>query len=313
MRLLQLFRRAPSATQLTRRLWSLAADPRTDADQLRQAIDEARAARLQSPTHAGLAYALGLAGERLASLLAWDDRTPELQQAVAHYRDALRLVTEGAVEGAELIAECAPTTGSHPGPVHERARRVIALQLGILLTVDYRVRDPASAVELLESVLSTVPPPDPAWYYLGEAYLLLGRFDDAERVWTAALAAAPDDPSLQSVLRNLPVDRLHHAIRAGDWPAVLREARRVPSGAMPASELWTLQGDAYLALGDAERARQCWMAALAADPRTLGVRRRLRRLERGEIDRALQAVRLEPRRRRAGARQDLEPRLTDDG
>ena len=94
-----------------------------------------------------------------------------------------------------------------------------------------------------------------AQYYLGEAYLLDGRFDEAEQVWQNALTLIPGEPTLLAVLANLPVDRVHHAVKTKNWPGVLQELARLPEGAMPESERQTIKGDAYLALGQPDQAR----------------------------------------------------------
>ncbi|HEY3107370.1 MAG TPA: tetratricopeptide repeat protein, partial [Chloroflexota bacterium] len=113
---------------------------------------------------------------------------------------------------------------------------------------------------------------DPAYYYLGEAYVMARRFDDAERVWRRGLALDPDQVGLADVLRHLGIDRLHDAAGRGDQAAVVAAAERIPEGERVA-EAWLLLGDARAALGDTQGAAEAWRRALALEP-LKGMRKR---------------------------------------
>ena len=239
--------------------------------------------RQSKPDHFGLAYVAGLLAEFQASQRPWNQRTPCLKRAVVSYARAAELAEQGKVDGARLVGDVHDPRWSNRLPLAERALAAASFQAGRLLTADFRVRDPARAIIFLRQAVDRSPGYHPARYYLGEAYLLNGQFDAAEKAWRDALCLAPDEPALLAVLANLPADRVHHAVRAKDWPTVLRELARLPAGALPESERRTIEGDAYAALGQFDAARRAWQSALAADHLVVGVRRRLRRLDRSRI------------------------------
>ncbi|HEX5416225.1 MAG TPA: tetratricopeptide repeat protein [Chloroflexota bacterium] len=256
----------------------------TDPARLTAAIARAEDARATSPQHFGLAFALGLARERLAAVGPWERRAPILAAAVESYEAALALAEEGQIAGAGLLPEVAADRWEVGLDLPGRARLAAAFQAGLLRAGEFRVRDPGKGAALLRSVVENLKGYHPAWYFLGEAYLLANHFDEAEAAWREGLRRKPGDPALLTVLEKLPIDRVHHRVRGGpdgpDWPGVLRELARLPNGRMPESERLTIEGDAYLALGDPERARACWEAALRADSLAVGVRKRLYQLAR---------------------------------
>jgi tetratricopeptide (TPR) repeat protein len=225
-----------------------------------------------------LAFELGRASELAAGGAPWEARGPWLDRAARWYERAASLAGRGKASGATAIPDV--TSGLWPVelPLAERARRVASFRAGLLRVGDFRTRDPARAVELLSSVVAGLATYHPAWYYLGEAYLLGGDFDAAERAWRRGLALAPTEEALHAVLAKLPVDRVHLCARAGDWAGVLRQLQRVPAGAIPAAERLTIEGEAWLSLGNTARAERLFRAAIEADPHAVGVRRRLRAL-----------------------------------
>jgi cytochrome c-type biogenesis protein CcmH/NrfG len=76
---------------------------------------------------------------------------------------------------------------------------------GCLLAGENSVRDPDRAIALLEEVVARGHAS--AHYFLGEAYVMKQRFDDAEAVWRRGLALDPDNRAIADVLRHLPADR----------------------------------------------------------------------------------------------------------
>lgn len=286
MRLLQhcfgQFRRVNPADQLTSDLRARADS--TDGEALVSALARAEAQRAATPEHFALLFAMGLVRERLATLEPWEDRAPVLTAAVECYEAALALAEHGQVGGANLLPEVSADHWEPGLALAERARLAAAFQAGLLRAGEFRVRDPEKGATLLRSVVEGVRGYHPAWYYLGEAYLLANDFDQAEATWREGLRRNPGDLALQAVLDKLPVDRVHQRVRGGangpDWPGVLREIARLPAGRMPESERLTIEGDAHLALGDPGRARACWEAALRADSLAVGVRKRLYGLDR---------------------------------
>jgi tetratricopeptide (TPR) repeat protein len=153
-----------------------------------------------------------------------------------------------------------------------------AFAAGSLLAGENSVRDLARAIPLLESVVEAVEGYDPAYYYLGEAYAMAGRFDDAERVWRRALALDGGQRAVADVLRHLGVDRVHAAAGRGDRAAVVAEAERIPEDERVA-EVWLLLGDARAALADADGAAAAWRRAMALEP-LKGMRRRFASVDR---------------------------------
>jgi len=185
----------------------------------------------------------------VARSVPFEERRAPLERAAAHYLAA----AEAAAPGSELWREAAFAAGS-------------------LLAGENSVRDLARAIPLLEAVVASAPGRDPAYYYLGEAYAMARRFDDAERVWRRGLALDPDQPALADVLRHLGIDRVHDAAGRGDHAAVVAAVERIPAGERVA-EAWLLLGDARAALGDAQGAAEAWRRAMALEP-LKGMRRR---------------------------------------
>jgi predicted negative regulator of RcsB-dependent stress response len=247
-------------------------------NQLPELARDAEQARERNPYHFGLTFALGVADELIASRQPWDLRTEWLQRAAQAYETAMDLADAGRLDGAELLPEVAPDAWEPGLSIETRASLAAGYRAGLLRAGEFRVRDPARAVRQLHRVVEHLRGYHPAWYYLGEAYLLAGDLDAAEAAWRDGLAHSPGNSTLLDVLAKLPVDRVHQAAKEGDWRRVLSELDRLPGEAMAAAERLTLEGDAYHALGDLDRARRSWEAALAADRHALGVRRRLRRI-----------------------------------
>jgi tetratricopeptide (TPR) repeat protein len=185
----------------------------------------------------------------VARFVAFEERRAPLQRAVGHYLSAVA----AAEPGSELWREAAFAAGS-------------------LLAGENSVRDPARAIPLLEAVVSSSRGYDPAYYYLGEAYAMARRFDDAERVWRRGLALDPSQVGLADVLRHLGIDRLHDAAGRGDHVAAVAAAERIPERERVA-EAWLLLGDARAALGQPDRAAEAWRRAMALEP-LKGMRRR---------------------------------------
>ncbi|HUX85880.1 MAG TPA: tetratricopeptide repeat protein, partial [Chloroflexota bacterium] len=238
--------------------------------------------RQTTPEHFGLAYVAGLYAECLASAQTWDDRAPSVENAAQSYADAMQLAKRNLIDGASTLPDLYDSRWADGLSLAERALAAASYQLGRLRTVEFRVRDPRVGAACLHLAIERSKGYHPARYYLGEAYLLDGRFDEAERVWRDALALIPGEPTLLTVLANLPVDRVHHAVKTENWLDVLQELARLSDGEMPESERRTIEGDAYAALGHTDRARASWEAALRADRLAVGVGRRLRSLARCE-------------------------------
>lgn len=278
--ILQRFRRVLPSGTARRALLVRARDPDLSDAALKNLVEEIDRQRRGRGDEFSLAFSLGQLCERLADRLPREQRAAWLTRAVQAYQDALTLADAGRISGHEWI----PETGFKPrdpaiSPL-EQVGLATAFHLGVLLCADFRVRDPLRAVPLLRRVAERVSGYHPAWYYLGEAHLLAGQFDAAERAWREGLARAPEDEVLRSVLQNLPVDRVHARAKAGHWAAVLDEIQRLPDEAMPEAERRALEGDAHHELGDRRRAAALYRAAIQADPHVVDVRRKLRRLER---------------------------------
>ena len=264
------------ADALVRSALQSLADNRTTIAQA-EAIERQREA---TPKHFGLAYVAGLFTECLASAHSWDSRSPLLERAAQHYADAAQLAERDQVAGAVFLPDLHDSRWADGLSLADRALAAASYQLGRLRTVEFRVRDARLGAVCLRRAVERSRGYHPAQYYLGEAYLLDGRFDEAEQVWQNALTLIPGEPTLLAVLANLPVDRVHHAVKTKNWPGVLQELARLPEGAMPESERQTIKGDAYLALGQPDQARAAWENALRADHLAVGVRQRLRQLSR---------------------------------
>jgi tetratricopeptide (TPR) repeat protein len=254
--------------------------PNDEGSTLPAAVAVAETAAKAAPRHFALAFLLGRATEVLAARRPWDQRASSYAAAVEWYEEALARAEAGRLAGAAWLPDTAPSLWGRAAGLADRARLAAAYRAGTLLATEFRIRSPERAIAHLRRVVDAQPDYPPAWYFLGEAYLLAGRLDDAESAWQAGLARAPADAALQGVLAKLPVDRVHHAVRAEDWEAVLRAIARLPAGAMPVAEQLTLAGDAYRALGQPAAARQAWERALQAERHAVGVRRRLRHLDR---------------------------------
>ncbi|HEV8638003.1 MAG TPA: tetratricopeptide repeat protein [Chloroflexota bacterium] len=177
--------------------------------------------------------------------------------------------------------------GAALGPALERYRRALGLarrgsavwveaafRLGSLLAGENSVRDVERAIPLLEAVVGTVEGYHPAYYYLGEAYVLSRQFDRAEEVWRRGLALDPTRREVRDVLARLPLDRVRDAARRSDHGAVVAAVERVPA-AERSAEAWVCYGDALAALGRVAEAGQAWRRALSLEP-LKGMRQRFR-------------------------------------
>ena len=116
---------------------------------------------------------------RANATAAFERRGEALQPALRGYRRAVALAPEGS-------------------PVWREA----AFRLGSLLVGENSVRDPAAAVPLLREVGTA-----DGQYFLGEAYVLLERFDEAEAAWRGGLEMEPGHRAIADVLERLPADR----------------------------------------------------------------------------------------------------------
>lgn len=76
-----------------------------------------------------------------------------------------------------------------------------------LLVGDFRQRDLMRAVPLLRAVIGRVDGYHPAYYYLGEALVMLGQLDEAEALFKRALELDPSQEGIRRVLQHLPDDR----------------------------------------------------------------------------------------------------------
>jgi tetratricopeptide (TPR) repeat protein len=233
--------------------------------------------------HFGLTFVLGQAAENIAANLPWAQRADWFARAVDCYESAAELAGRGEVAGLDLIEEASPDAWPDVASRESRALFAASYRAGLLRVAEFRVRDVARAINHLRVVTSSVKRYHPAWYYLGEAFALAGRFDEAEEAWREGVQRSHYDPTLQSLLNNLPVDRVHYFQKRSDWTTVLAEIARLPDGAMPNAERLTIEGDARQALGDGAGARECWERALAADSSAVGVRQRLRRRATGRV------------------------------
>lgn len=95
---------------------------------------------------------------------------------------------------------------------------------GYLLVGDYRLRDLDRAVPLLRAVTERADGYHPAYYYLGEALVMLGRLDEAEVVLRRALALDPTQEGIRLVLEHLDDDRRRR--RSGPSRHTLDDAAR---------------------------------------------------------------------------------------
>src|SRR6185437_3463916 len=285
MNLLQQILARTAVTRATRRLLKLDGSTITSPACFLEAIEVGDHERARNPDHFGLAFELGRACERVAAAREWNERAQWIERALGYYEDSVRLALAGKIDGSNLVPEAAATAWERGLSRSQRAILAASFQAGLITSAEFRARAPRAGIAHLSRVVRALQGYHPAWYFLGEAYLLDHQFDQAERIWTEALRRSPENPTLTSVLRNLPVDRVHHHAKQGDWSLVLRAIETLPSGAMPASERWTIEGDARLALGDVTGARRCWLAALEADHVAVGVRLRIHRLDRMEAGR----------------------------
>jgi tetratricopeptide (TPR) repeat protein len=78
---------------------------------------------------------------------------------------------------------------------------------GYLLVGDYTIRDLERGVLLLQRVVDAVEGYHPAYYYLGEALVMLDELDRAEALFTRALELDPSQEGIRQVLAHLPDDR----------------------------------------------------------------------------------------------------------
>jgi len=138
-----------------------------------------------------------------------------------------------------------------------------AFRLGAELVGDYRRRDLARGITLLERVVAAVDGYHPAYYYLGEALAMRGEFDGAEAVWRRALELDPTQEPIRQVLANLPLDRVHAAVKSGG--DVVAEVERVAPEQRTA-EIWVHYGDALAAAGRNREAAAAWRRAMALEP-----------------------------------------------
>jgi tetratricopeptide (TPR) repeat protein len=99
-----------------------------------------------------------------------------------------------------------------------------AFGAGYLLVGDYRLRDLDRAVPLLRAVVEHVEGYHPAYYYLGEALVMLGELDEAEAVLRRALTLDPSQDGIRLVLEHLDDDRRRR--RSGPSRHTLDDAAR---------------------------------------------------------------------------------------
>jgi tetratricopeptide (TPR) repeat protein len=126
------------------------------------------------------ALAAAIAAEAEANATAAFERRGEaLEPALRRYERALRLAGRGSAEWREA-----------------------AFRLGSLRAGENSVRDPGAAITLLAEVGTA-----DAQYFLGEAYVLLERFDEAEAAWRRGLEIDPTHRAIADVLERLPADR----------------------------------------------------------------------------------------------------------
>jgi tetratricopeptide (TPR) repeat protein len=145
-----------------------------------------------------------------------------------------------------------------------------AFRLGALLVGSYQERDPERAIPLLEGVVAAVQGYHPAYYYLGEALVMCGKFDAAETVWRRALALDPEQETIRWVLANLPIDRVRAAVASGG--DVIAAVERISPDERTA-EVWLHYGDALALRGRNEEAARAWREAMTREP-LRGMRRR---------------------------------------
>lgn len=246
---------------------------------LRRAIARAEAAAAHRPGYL-LAMTLGKAWEMLASRhLSWDERGEALERALAHFEAAVSLAERlSASEAVALAATLPPEATCFP----ENRRALLQAQwrAGALLAAEFRVRDPVRAAGYLEAVIAGASGYHLAYYYLGEAYLLQRKFDDAERVWRRGLALSPDERAIALVLARLPQDRANHARNQKDWDGVVAALTTPEGRALRSVEMLRLLGDAYFHLGQLDEAEAAWRDALTISAKAGGIRGRLNKLAR---------------------------------
>jgi tetratricopeptide (TPR) repeat protein len=207
-----------------------------------------------SPTPRQL-LTLGRAREAIATgLIAWEQRPPALARALAHYERAAAI-----------------------GPPGDAVALEAAWHAGCLLAGEHHVRAPARAIPYLERVIAWVNGYHPAYYYLGEAHVLLKDFDAAERALRAGLALDPSQEGILRVLRYLPLDRANEAVKAGDWARARSALEGAPILAESADATGLL-GDALIELGELDGARRAWEQAISLEPGRRAMRHRFRRL-----------------------------------
>jgi tetratricopeptide (TPR) repeat protein len=186
---------------------------------------------------------------RVAHEVAFEQRGAPLRQAIEHYLRA----AAASPEGSPLWIEATFAAGS-------------------LLGGEQSVRDLPRAVELLEAVIARAVGYHHAYYYLGEAYAMLERYDDAERVWRSGLALDATQRGLEDVLRYLPADRVHAAAKRSDQAGVIAAVERTLDEQRGA-EMLVLYGEALAAAGRVDEAASAWTRAIALEP-LKGMRRR---------------------------------------
>lgn len=191
-------------------------------------------------------------------------------------------------------------------PGNLQARKILAATL-------LRLNALPDAVEVLEKGLAQAPDDPQVLMLLGNAYLRSGRSAEANELLQRAAADAPDDPrvfsqlavshlatgdydeSLAALSTSLDLDAgastLGYALafvhlRRGDYPEALKVAqelrKRFPGSAVAAN----LEGGAYAALGQLDKAQESFEAVLEIEPDFYQARTNLAALkaQKGDID-----------------------------
>ena len=109
----------------------------------------------------------------------------------------------------------------------------------------------AQAVKLADAN-PDVPAQSVAWFHerLGRCLGMMGRLDDAQKIYLSGLAVFPRDYRTMAALAHL------HAAR-GDWKGAIDWGQKA-ADIVPAPETLALLGDAYQALGQGQKAAAQW-------------------------------------------------------
>jgi Flp pilus assembly protein TadD len=106
---------------------------------------------------------------------------------------------------------------------------------------------------------------------LGALYQRLERFEDAEEMYRAALAQAPDDPRAHFNLGLIELQR-------GEIESARRSLETARAGGIDTAQLHNVLAKTYQMLGMKDEATKSLLASYRVDPRQAGLQALLTRL-----------------------------------